>query len=288
MASTQQIRGRIRSVRNTRQITKAMQMVAASKLHRMQAAVQATQAYSHYARQILTYIRHQDGVGENELYAQRPVKSRLMIVMTSDRGLAGAFNGNVLKHCVNQLKQDQASGTQSHVIVFGRQGAHFVARLRDVAVVGAYTNLPDQPQMADLNSAVNSAVQMFVEGKVDAVDIIYTRFDSMVNQTVRQQRILPAGFVEETSDEDIAAAVFEPSVDVVLENTTRRLLDAQVLQAVLESSVSEHAMRMLAMKNASDNASDLVDAYTLELNNARQAGITQELAEISGGVEAMK
>ena len=288
MASTQQIRSRIRSVRNTRQITKAMQMVSASKLHRMQAAVQATQAYSHYARQILTYIRQQNEVNDNELYQERPVKKRLIIVMTSDRGLAGAYNSNVIKRCLTELRTDQDAGITTHMIVFGRQGANFISRLKQLAVVGVYTNLPDQPQIADLSSAVNSAINHFVQGDVDAVDIVYTKFENMVSQTVQVQRLLPAGFASETPVDDITAAEFEPSVEVVLENTTRRLLDAQVLQAALESNVSEQAMRMLAMKNASDNASDLVDAYTLELNNARQASITQELAEISGGVEAMK
>ncbi len=288
MSSTQQIRGRIKSVRNTRQITKAMQMVSASKLHRMQAAVQATQAYGHYARQILTYIRQQNEVNDSALYQERSVKNRLLIVMSSDRGLAGAYNGNVVKRCLAELKSDHEAGVNTHIIVFGRQGANFISRLKGLAIVGVYTNLPDQPQISDLSSAVNDAVNHFIHGEVDAVDLVYTKFQSLVAQTVQVQRLLPAGFTHEEPVDNITAAVFEPSAETVLESTTRRLLDAQVLQAALESHVSEQAMRMLAMKSASDNAADLLDAYTLELNNARQAAITQELAEISGGVEAMK
>lgn len=288
MSSTQQIRGRIRSVRNTRQITKAMQMVSASKLHRMQAAAQATQAYSRYARQILTYIRQQNEVNDNVFYQERSVRKRLLLVVTSDRGLAGAYNSNVLKRYIAELKADEAAGVANATIVFGRQGAAFVARLKDTDVAGAYTNLPDQPQIADLSSAVQGAIDQFVQGDVDAVDVIHTEFKNMVTQSVAIRRLLPAGFTDEQPSHAITAAEFEPSVDAVLSSTTTRLVEAQVLQAVLESNVSEQAMRMLAMKSASDNASDLLDAYTLELNNARQAAITQELAEISGGVEAMK
>lgn len=288
MSSTQQIRGRIRSVRNTRQITKAMQMVSASKLHRMQAAAQATQAYSRYARQILTFIRQQNEVNDNVFYQERPIKKRLLLVITSDRGLAGAYNTNVLKRYLAELKVDDTERIANVTIVFGRQGAGMVSRLKDTSVAGVYTNLPDNPQISDLSSAIRSAIDQFVTGEVDAVDVIYTEFKNIVTQTVAVQRLLPAGFSNEPPTDAIKAAEFEPSVDAVLSSTTTRLVEAQVLQAVLESNVSEQAMRMLAMKSASDNASDLLDAYTLELNNARQAAITQELAEISGGVEAMK
>ena len=288
MASTQQIRGRIKSVRNTRQITKAMQMVSASKLHRMQAAAQATQAYSKYARELLTHLNQQNDVTDNAYYRERPVKKRLIIVITSDRGLAGAYNSNVLKRYVTELKADKTSGTANTTICFGRQGSSIVSRLSGSDVEGIYTNLPDQPQLADLKPALKTAIQLFLDGQVDAVDVIQTRFVNTITQHTEIQRLLPAGFTEEQVTESIKTAEFEPSVETVLNNVTVRLVEAQLLQAMLESNVSEQAMRMLAMKNATDNASDLIDEYTLEYNNARQAAITQELAEISGGVEAMK
>lgn len=288
MASTQQIRGRIRSVRNTRQITRAMQMVSASKLHRMQAAAQATQAYSKYARELLASLRQQTDVEENVFYKQRTVKRRLLIVITSDRGLAGAYNANVLKRYFAELKQDRTAGIETVTICFGRQGASAISRIKDANVLGIYTNLPDEPTMVDLQAAISTAIDQFLEDEIDAVDVLYTQFVNTIKQDVAQKRVLPAGVGDEPVSEDVRNAAFEPSIEMVLTNTTARLIEAQLLQMMLESNVSEQAMRMIAMKNATDNASDLIDAYTLEYNNARQAAITQELAEISGGVEAMK
>lgn len=288
MASTQQIRRRIKSVRNTRQITKAMQMVSASKLRRLQAAVQATQAYSKYARQLLTHLKQQHEVARFPFYQERPIKQRMVIVVTSDRGLAGAYNSNVLKRYIIERKADAAASVITPTIVIGRQGSGFVSRLKDVDVVGSYTNLPDNPSLTDLQAVVDTAINAFMAGEVDAVDIIYTEFVNTVTQRPVVQRLLPAGFTEEEVSESLKSSEFEPSVEEVLESATIRLIESQVLQAVLESSVSEQAMRMLAMKNATDNANELLDDYTLAYNNARQAAITQELAEISGGVEAMK
>jgi F-type H+-transporting ATPase subunit gamma len=288
MASTQQIRGRIKSVRNTRQITKAMQMVSASKLRRMQEAAQATQAYSKYARELLTQLKRQHDVAQFPFYQERPVKKRLLIVVTSDRGLAGAYNSNILKMYLQELKKDEAAGVDILTICYGRQGANFMARVKEADVMGAYTNLPDKPSLSDLEAGINSAIMAFRNGEVDAVDVLYTRFITTITQEPIMQRILPAGFTEEAVSEAVQVAEFEPSMETVLEKTTIRLVEAQLLQAVLEAGASEQAMRMMAMKNATDNASDLLDEYTLALNNARQAAITQELAEISGGVEAMK
>lgn len=288
MSSTQQIRSRIRSVRNTRQITKAMQLVSASKLRRMQDAAAATQAYSKYAREILTHLKQQREVGEFDFYKERPIKKRLFIVMTSDRGLAGAYNANILKTYIAQLKADDKEGIKNATIVFGRQGAKIVSRLHDTEVVGVYTGLPDKPEMANLEAAINSAVTQFLDGSVDAVDVVYTKFINTVTQNAAIQRVLPAGFSDEPVTETVQAAEFEPSLETVLLGTTVRLIEAQVLQAILESNVSEQAMRMMAMKSATDNANDLIEEYTLAYNNARQSAITQELAEITGGAEAMK
>ncbi|HSX32732.1 MAG TPA: ATP synthase F1 subunit gamma [Candidatus Saccharimonadales bacterium] len=288
MPSRQQIKRRIGSVRNTRQITKAMQLVSASKLRRIQAAVQATQAYSKYARELLTYLKSQHGATRFDFYRERPVKRRLLMLVTSDRGLAGAYNANAIKLYLREVKKDQDAGIKTQTIAFGRQGANLVSRLKDADVLGTYTGLPDSPSLGDLQAAIDTAINAFKSGQVDAVDIIYTNFVSTITQQTAVQRMLPAGFTEETVSEAIRASEFEPSMEEVLMNTTIRLLESQVLQAVLESIVSEQAMRMLAMKNATDNASDIIDDLTLVYNNARQAAITQELAEITGGAEALK
>lgn len=288
MASKQQIKSRIKSVRNTRQITKAMQLVSASKLRRMQEAAQATQAYSKYARELLTHLRRQNEVSKFDFYLERPVKSRLLIIVTSDRSLAGAYNSNIVKQYLAELKKDQQAGVKTQTICFGRQGSNIVTRLKDTDIKGIYIGLPDKPTIVDLKAAITSAIDSFSDGTVDAVDVIFTHFVNTVIQVPTMQRLLPAGFSEEEVSESVRNAEFEPSIEQVLHETTIRLVEAQLLQAVLESNVSEQAMRMLAMKSATDNASELIDEYTLAYNNARQAAITQELAEISGGVEAMK
>lgn len=291
MASRQQIKQRIGSVKSTKQLTKALQLVAASKLRRAQEAAVGPRAYAELARNILARLRHIAG-GESEfhLFEERPIKNRLLIVITSDMGKAGAYNANVLRRMIQELRDDRAANIGTSVIVIGKQAAHAAGRIAELDVRGVYQELPDKPDANTLRPILTSAVGLFADGEVDAVDMIYTKFVSTVVQEVQIKRLLPAGLDLETAeekheDQDITV---EPSAEVVLRSTTLRLLDAQIYQALLEAAASEHSMRMLAMKNATDNASDIVDDLTLEYNNARQAAITQELAEITGGAEAMK
>lgn len=287
MASTQQIKSRIRSVKNTKQITKAMQLVAASKMRKAQEAVTSTRYFSQTARALLTRLRQLVDVKQYDLYRTRPTKARLIILITSDRGLAGAYDSNAMKMYLNELKKDKQSGVKNYTIAIGRKGSHLAARLSDVETVGAYHDFPNNPGANELQPIVTAAVQMYIEETVDAVDIIYTKFVSTVTQQTQTLHLLPAGFEEEEVTEQMRLATFEPSESAVLESATLRLLEAQLLQALLESFASEESMRMLAMKNATDNATELVDDLTLVFNNARQAAITQELAEITGGAEAM-
>jgi F-type H+-transporting ATPase subunit gamma len=287
MASTQQIKSRIRSVKNTKQITKAMQLVAASKMRKAQEAVTSTRYFSQTARALLTRLRQLVDVGQYDLYRTRPVKARLMVLITSDRGLAGAYDSNALKMYLGELKKDQANGIKNYTIAIGRKGSALAARLNNVEVVGAYHDFPNNPGVNELQPIISAAVQMYIEETVDAVDIIYTRFVSTVTQQTQALHLLPAGFEEEEVTEQMRLASFEPSEEAVLESATMRLLEAQLLQSLLESFASEESMRMLAMKNATDNATELVDDLTLVFNNARQAAITGELAEITGGAEAM-
>jgi F-type H+-transporting ATPase subunit gamma len=287
MASTQLIKSRIRSVKNTRQITKAMQLVAASKMRKAQEAVTQTRYFSQTARQLLTRLRQLVDIRQYQLYSTRPVKTRLTILITSDRGLAGAYNGNVLKQYLAVLKKDQADGVKNYTIAVGRRGSAIAARLDGVEVVGAYQDFPSNPDANDLQPIVSAAVQMFTDQTVDAVDVVYTQFKSTVVQQAQTLHLLPAGFEETEVTEQMRLAEFEPSEGAVLQSATLRLLEAQLLQTLLESFASEESMRMLAMKNATDNANELVDDLTLVFNNARQAAITQELAEITGGAEAM-
>ncbi len=288
MASTRQLKGRIRSVKSTKQITKAMQMVAASKMRRAQDATKATSDYTRTANELLAYLSSQGATDKHPLFQKRPVKGRLIIVIAADKGLAGAYNANVMKAYLQTLRSDAAEDVRSYTIAVGRKASQFVTRLKGTEVCGTYTDLPDHPEGAEFYAILTTACAMFQETKVDAVDIIYTKFVSSMTQTAVVEQILPAGFAKAKVTTFVRDAKYEPSTEVVLEGVVRRLVGAEIFQALLDARASEHSMRMLAMKNATDNASELADDLTLEMNKARQAAITQELAEISGGAEAMK
>lgn len=289
MASRQQIKRRIGSVKNTKQITKAMQLVAASKLRRAQEAVQKPRAYAELARRILTRLR-QLAADDSEfhLFTARPVKKRLIIAITSDLGLAGAYDANVIRLLINEAKADRDKGIKTSVIAVGRKAAQATSHIAGMEVQAVYTKMPDKPTADELRPIVSTIVALFADQDVDQVDMIYTQFVSSITTQVQMQKLLPAGFDEVELSEDSAHADVEPSADALLRAASLQLIEAQVYQGFLESMASQQSMRMLAMKNATDNASDLIADLTLEYNNARQAAITQELAEITGGAEAMK
>lgn len=287
MASTQVLKTRIRSVKNTKQITKAMQLVAASKMRRAQEATKATAPYTEAAQELLQNLAKLSSVTRHPLFKTRPVTSRLLIVIASDKGLAGAYNSNILKSYIEELKRDDSTKVKNMTIAVGRKTAQFVSRLKDTSILGVYEELPDRPDGSELRAILDSARDAFVEGQVDAVDIIYTEFMSSLNQKAKVLRLLPAGFSTTEPTGVSNEVTYEPSTEEVLDGVAYRLVSAQIFQALLDARASEHSMRMIAMKNATDNASDLVDDLTLEMNKARQGAITQELAEISGGVEAL-
>lgn len=288
MANTTALKRRITSVKNTKQITKAMELVAASKMRRAQEQTLKTRDYAILARQILTRLRELTDVSKHPLFTQRKVKSKLYIVVTSDRGLAGAYNSNVLRQLAKSLQEDQATKTKVQMIIVGKQATRFVARLQDIDVLAAYTDFPEKPDANDIRPIMNTITELYAKADVDAVDAIFTDFKSSITQVVTVERVLPAAFTDVPIGRDLDGAVFEPSPQAVLENITLRLIEAQLSQIFYESQASEQSMRMMAMKNATDNANELVDDLTLAFNTARQSAITQELAEITGGAEAMK
>ena len=288
MPSTQTLKSRIRSVKSTKQITKAMQLVAASKMRKAQESTKASAPYTEAARELLANLSRRTSVKNHPLFDQRQVKRRLLIVIASDRGLAGAFNSNLTRLYAQELIADDKTGIKNATITVGRKAAQFVARLKDTEVLGSYQDLPDRPDGAELHAILDTARQKFEGGEVDAVDIMYTEYVSSVVQRAVVQRVLPAG----VTPDDVAVSAtddvtYEPSAEEVLDGVAYRLVMAQLYQALLDSRASEYSMRMMAMKNATDNATDLIDDLTLEMNKARQSAITQELAEISGGVEAL-
>lgn len=287
MASTRQLKSRIRSVGNTRQITKAMEMVAASKMRRAQDADKAAVSYTEAASELLSYFAAQGITKKHPLFKTQSARRRLLIVVASDRGLAGAYNSNIFKKYVEEMQHDRIEGDTTPSVAFGRKAAQFITRLKDSELTAVYEGVSDQLDGGELQSVLDMAIDRFEAGEIKAVDVIYTQFISSISQRVVTKRILPAGFTEVKVSEELNEAVYEPNVKKILDAVVRRLVEAQFYQALLDAKASEHSMRMMAMKNASDNADDLVEDLTLAMNKARQGAITQELAEISGGVEAM-
>jgi F-type H+-transporting ATPase subunit gamma len=289
VASTIALKRRITSVKNTRQITQAQQLVAASKLRRAQEYAQSSRAYADLANELLARLSGLTEVNRQPLFEKRTVKNRLYLLVTSNTGLAGAYNANVIKQLTKAVRRDQEENVVSRVIAIGNKGAQFVRRINEVELQAAYPGFGNQPTANDIRPVLNTVVEQYRNGDVDEVSVMYTKFVSTVTQTAQTQILLPANEVVADS-KDVGAdsiSTFEPDVETVIDQVAVRLIEAQVWQALLESIASEHAMRMVAMKNATDNAKDLIDDYTLALNTARQAAITQELAEITGGAEAL-
>lgn len=292
MASTRQLKSRIRSVKSTKQITKAMQMVAASKMRRTQESARASSPYEKAAEELMAYLASQGATDEHPLFQRRKIKNRLIILIAGDKGLAGAFNANALRRYIDVLKRDDQKSIGNLTITVGRKASQFASRLKDTSIIGSYEDMPDHPAGTTFHAILSTACGMYTRKEVDAVTVVYTQFVSSITQQATSMRLLPAGtqpLIDPSEVHNyIADAKYEPNVPEVLDAVTYRLVGSRLFQALLDSRASEHSMRMLAMKNATDNASDLIDDLTLEMNKARQGAITQELAEISGGSEAMK
>ena len=282
MASLQIINRRRQSVRNTRQITKAMQMVAASKLRRAQQAAMGPQAYTAGARELLRHLGAQTVAKTHPLFATRPVSKALTIIIAGDRGMAGGYNSNIVRALGRHIKEVKA---EHSVIAIGKRAALSVARAKDVEVIATFdADVQDIAGTVALPT-LKKVTQLYEAGEIDSVHIISTDFVSTVVQKVNVRQMLPVAPPEE--GQAPAEATMEPSAEELIDLAVRRVLEAEVLQAILEARASEEASRMLAMMNASDNASDILADLTLVFNNARQSKITQEISEISAGAEAI-
>jgi F-type H+-transporting ATPase subunit gamma len=290
MASTLTLKRRISSIKSTKQITKAMELVAASKMRRAQERAQLSREYRQLSYDLLARLNTISEVEQHPLFQKRTVKARLYVVITSDGGLVGAYNYNVLKQFTSSVLADERNGIKSDVIMIGKQGANYARSLGHINLAAVYSSFGDNPSANDIRPILNTIIEQYTQKKVDEVVLVYTTFISNLTQKARNLPILPADLSDADKGEAAEAYPvmnFEPSADVVVERTASRLIEVQIWQAMLEGLASQYSMQMLAMKNATDNASDLVDEYTLTLNTLRQANITQELAEISGGVEAL-
>jgi F-type H+-transporting ATPase subunit gamma len=288
MAQTQIIQRRIRSVRNAGQITKALEVVAASRMRRIQESVIKVRHYAELADSIMRRVAQNPEAANYPYFRPGVGKTKLYIIFNSDRGQAGAFNSNVFSQAHRSFLEDRKAGLAPVVIVFGRKGSGHFARLSEIELGGAYENIADFPDINVFAPVIETIQSGIAEGQFSSVQLIYTEFKSSLVQTVRQIQLLPIS-IEQTVDEPQPTKVyeFEPGIEAVLEESLRLYFEARIMAARVESAVSENAMRMVAMGNAHRNASDLTDALTLELNSVRQAAITQEIAEITAGTEAI-
>ena len=294
MANAREVRLRIRSVKNISQVTRALQAVSASKVRRAMQAMLNTRPYATKAWQVLTHIAGQPGRGNlHPLLTPRPEARRaLVLLITSDRGLAGAYNTNVLRFAANRF--DQHPGSVTYLAV-GRKGRDILLRRRK-HIVAEFSNLPAAPSFADVSAIGRLAVDEFLAGNVDRVYLVYTEFVNMVRQnpTVKQLLPLEIGASQDRVVAFSAAAqgpaatyIYEPGEIQILDEIVPRFTALQIYQAILESLASEHAARMVAMKNATDSATELVSVLQLEYNKARQQSITNEMLDIAGGAEAL-
>lgn len=292
MANTITLKRRIGSVKNTKQITKAMELVAASKMRKAQDYARHGREYRHASYSLLTRLSKLTDVESHPLFEQREIKTRLYLVVTSNRGLAGAYNSNIMRMLARAVLADKQAGIKSQIVSIGKKGAQFARRLEGVELAAAYDGFDDQPTPKTVRSILDNVADLYTSKTVDDVQLLFTEFKSNLVQEAKSLALLPARFEaqpdEEITEKGLESTTFEPSIEAVLDNVTIRLLEVQLWQALLESIASEHSMRMLAMKNATDNATDLIDDLTLAFNTARQAAITQELAEITGGAEAIQ
>jgi len=287
VASPREIRRRIRSVRNISQITRAMEMVSASKMRRAQQRVLASRPYAERLQGVIADLASlQIGTEETArfpLLQQREITHTGVILITPDKGLTGPLNSNLLRRASRYILNE--AGVPVRVIAAGRKGRDFMIRNRQ-DVIAEFTGLGDHVSLDDLRPIAQVAVDDFIAGRVDAVHVVFPRFVNTLSQVPEVRQILP--IVRPESEGTYTDYIFEPSPEAVLESLLPRFVEIQLYQAMLESIASEHSARMVAMRNASQNARDLVADLTLTYNKARQAQITREVSEIAAGAEAMK
>ncbi len=287
MPGTKEIRMKIRSVQNTRKITKAMEMVAASKMRRAQDRMRAARPYGDKIRNVAANISHANPEYRHPFLVSRDTVKRVgIIVVTTDKGLCGALNTNVLRMALAKIKEWQSEGEEIDVCCIGNKSLGFMQRL-GARIVSQVTQLGDRPQMEKLIGALKVMLDGYVQDRFDRLMIFYTRFINTMKQEPVMEQLLPVSGERLGAPETVWDYLYEPEARVVLEQVLTRYIEAVIYQAVAENMASEQSARMVAMKAASDNAATLIDELTLIYNKNRQASITKEISEIVGGAAAV-
>ncbi|HYD56130.1 MAG TPA: F0F1 ATP synthase subunit gamma [Burkholderiales bacterium] len=287
MPGTKEIRVKIRSVQNTRKITKAMEMVAASKMRKAQERMRHARPYAEKIRTVAAHLSHANPEYRHPFLVERDSVKRVgLIVVTTDKGLCGALNTNVLRLVLNQYKEWQAQGEEIEVCALGNKGLGFMQRL-GANIVSQATQLGDRPQMDKLIGVIKVMLDGYTADRFDRLLIAYTRFVNTMKQEPVIEQLLPLAGERMGAPETAWDYIYEPDARAVLDQVLTRYIEAIIFQAVAENMASEQSARMVAMKAASDNAATLIDELTLVYNKNRQAAITKELSEIVGGAAAV-
>jgi F-type H+-transporting ATPase subunit gamma len=294
MATQQDIRRRIRSVQNTRKITRALELVAASKLRRAQARIEDMRPYADRMLELMSgTARASTSVRGLPLLQQREVRAVAVVTMMGDRGLSGPFNSQVLRRALALNRRLRGEGKQVRWVGVGRRGVGSL-RFRRLDLSGEFTGFTDDPRYADAQAIAHRVIELYTNEEVDRVVVIYNRFESALTQTVTEQELLPLSEAlletdEEERKEDALRGdfIFEPEPEQILERLLPVYVETELYRALLESAASKHGAQMTAMRNASKNAEELIDNLTLAMNRARQAEITQEILEVVAGADAL-
>jgi F-type H+-transporting ATPase subunit gamma len=282
MASQRDIRRRIGAVRNIKQITRAMQFVAASKLRRAQEATLAARPYSEKIDEVLADLAAVLGPEDHPLLVQRETGKRLLVLVTTDRGLAGPLNTNTVRFAAREITEHPGDLA---VVTVGRKGRDAMRRAR-VPMEAHFAGFGDRPAFADVLPLARLLTDDYLAGNVARIDIIYSRFISTLAQKPVLAQLLPVQPAQDTAGIPGNQFIFEPSAGAVLEQLLPRYVATRLFQAVLEAKASEESSRMVAMKNATENAEELIDDLTLSYNKVRQSNITREMIEIATGAQA--
>ncbi len=287
MPGTKEIRTKIASIKNTQKITKAMQMVAASKMRKAQDRMRASRPYAERIRRVIGHLRLANPDFKHPYLVDREAKSVGLIIISTDRGLCGGLNVNLFKAAMASMREWQAKGCSVHLSLIGSKAVQFFRRLKNVDTLGTVTHLGDHPHVADLVGNVKVMLDMYCEGKLDRLFVVNNVFVNSMTQKPTVKQLLPVVTEDGDKLQKMWDYIYEPSAAELLDGLLMRYIESQVYQGAVENVACEMAARMVAMKSATDNAGSLIQELQRVYNKARQAAITKEISEIVGGAAAV-
>jgi len=287
MPGVKEIRVKIASFKSTQKITKAMQMVAASKMRKAQERMRATRPYAQRIRRVIGHLRKANPDFRHPYLVEREAKSVGFIIITTDRGLAGGLNVNLFKAALAAIREWQSRNVSVSLCLIGSKGVQFFRRLGGVKTLATVTHLGDRPHVADLIGTVKVMLDLYTEGKLDRLFLVHNEFINTMSQKPAVHQLLPVVTQDEDDLQKLWDYIYEPSAAELLDGVLMRYIESQVYQGAVENVACEMAARMVAMKSATDNAGKLIEELQLIYNKARQAAITKEISEIVGGAAAV-